>query len=92
MHVQKACVAAGVEHGKRIVWEQVTTAKSEPKAEENVAARTKEMEDAFVSFTEIDFAIHLLLGSLDMLGLPNLCQEAQGKGSEPSPSFAPGNT
>lgn len=41
MHVQKACVDAGVEQGKRIIWEQVTTGESDPKAEENVAPGLK---------------------------------------------------
>lgn len=54
--MQKACVAAGVQHGKRIVWEQVTTGKSDPKFEENVAARIQETKDALVAFTEKDFA------------------------------------
>lgn len=49
------------------------------------------MEDALVSFTEIDFASHLRLSSLDMVELHNLFQETQGEGLDPSPSSTRGN-
>ena len=42
-------VNAGVEQGKRIVWEQVSVGEVDPNSEEEVAAKTQEMEDAFTT-------------------------------------------
>ena len=47
----------------------------------DVATRTQEMEDALMAFTEINFANHLYLGSLDVASLRRLYQEAQSDGS-----------
>ena len=71
--VKEACVAAGVEQGKKIVWEQVSAGEVDRKSEENVAVMTQEMEDAIVTFTKADFVSYLLLGALDVDGLRNLC-------------------
>ena len=56
-----------------------------------MASMTQEMEDAMVAFTEVDFANHLRLGSLDMAGLRSLCPEAQSDGLGSGPSSSPGD-
>ena len=81
--MKEACVVAVLEQGKRIVWDQVYTREVDPKSEENVVARTQEMEDALVTFTETNFVRHLHLGALDIVGLCNLYQESQSKESVP---------
>ena len=74
--MKEACVTAGVEQGKKIAWEQVSVEEVDPKSEENVVARTREMEDVLVTFMETDFVGYLYLGALDVVGLRNLFQES----------------
>lgn len=81
--MKEACVTTGVEQGKKIVWEQVSAGEVDRKSEESVAARTQEMEDSLVTFMEMDFTCHLLLGALDVAGIRDLCQESQNEAPSP---------
>ena len=62
-----------------------------PEMEVNVAAKTHEIEDAMVAFTETDFVGYLLLGNMELAGLHVLCQDAQNDESGHVLSSPPGD-
>lgn len=60
----------------------------------DVVTKVHEMEDALVAFTKTDYVGYLRLGDLDIVGLRDPCQDAQGDGSSPGliSSLGDGNT
>ena len=91
VQVRAACVVTGVEQGKRDAKELVTAREFNPEVEVDEVTKIQEMEDVMASLTETDFACYLCLGSLDMVGIRDLCQDAQSDGSRPGPSSSPGD-
>ena len=90
VRVQAACMATGMEHGKRAFRELVIAGNFDPRVEVNVATKTREMEDTIATFMETDFASYLRLGDIDLVGLHALYEDAQSDELVPGPSPLPG--
>lgn len=75
---------------EKVVRELVIAGEFDPEGKVDVATKTQNMEDSMATFTVTNFPGYLHLGSLDIVGLRYIRQDAQSDGSGPSPSSSLG--
>ncbi|CAH1433750.1 unnamed protein product [Lactuca virosa] len=84
--MKAACIATGVESGKKVIREQVAIGKFIPGEPSALLEYTQAMHVELKSFLDTDFASYLHLGELDMDGLRLLCNSPDVEGDCPEGS------